>query len=184
MKCLVTYFFFLFQGNNFLISFLTFHLNFLRLSCSINAHILHQTPLLSLVPASLFWSQGSAWQPLPTCSPPRGTCADESPSSPQAAGVRTAASASSVKPAFSVTYHLPSLCHAGQGCRWSFCWKFTEETYHQTLPPGFSCSTKVMWLFLPPATSSGPSPEREENAGSGNMTSFSLLHRVPWDPSL
>lgn len=66
---------FAFWGNTFLKSFLSFHLDFLRLSCSINAHILHQTPSLSLVPATLSWSQGSAWRPLRTCPPPRGTCA-------------------------------------------------------------------------------------------------------------
>lgn len=173
--CLAT-FFFLFHRNNF---------KFLNLSLKFPAFVLqhqrtHSAPNPFIKPCprrSLLITRFQ--RPLHTCSPPRGTCASESPSSPQAAGARTTASASSVKPAFSVTYHFSRLCHAGQGCVRSFCWRFMEETYHQTLPLRFSCSTKAIWMFLPPAASSRSYPEREENAGSRNMMSFSLLHRVP-----
>ena len=117
---------------------------FLNLSLKFPAFVLqHQSthsapnPFIKLCPCrSLLITRFQ--RPLHTCSPPQGTCADESPPSPQASEVRTAASDSSVKPIFSVTYHFPRLCHAGQGCVWSFCWRFMEETYHHTFPLRFS----------------------------------------------
>ena len=146
--CLATYFFFSIPGKQFSDKFLNLSLKFPAFVLQHQSTHSAPNPFIKPCPChSLLITRFQ--RPLHTCFPPQGTCADESPSSPQAAGVRTAASASSVKPVFSVTYHFPRLCHAGQGCVWSFCWWFMEETYHQTLPLKFSVqSLSRVQLFV------------------------------------